>query len=195
VTSPWLSEKLLIAELKEAQLDGEPIIKKALSLVKLERAHGSQVRLGGGSVLEEHIYPLTSLVLKLSKGLPKPKVVLRVVATLGHDLDEDTEVKLPEIQQELGDEAARLIDILTDVGKSTDEYFRRIEENEDASLIKVCDRWNNILCAHKIPEPNEIIIFCDETVRFVLPLAERVCPEAVQIMRLTIAKLRLQVST
>lgn len=194
MTSPRLTEKLLIAQLKKAQLDREPLIKKALAVVKLQRAHGGKVRLGGGSVLEEHIYPVTSLVLKFSKGLPKARIILRVVSALGHDLDEDTKVKLPEIQEKFGDDVARLIGILTDVGKSKDEYFRIIQEDEDSTLIKVCDRWNNLLCAHKIPERDDIIEFCDETVRYVLPLADRVCQEAKEVMGSTIALLQRQVS-
>jgi (p)ppGpp synthase/HD superfamily hydrolase len=195
MTAPWLTEKQLIAKLRRAKLDQEPLIKAALTLVKSPRAHGGKVRRGGGSVLEEHIYPVTSLLLKLSKDLPKSRIVLRVVATLGHDLIEDTEVTLVEIRQLLGDNAARLIDILTDVDKSADEYFRGIEEDEDGPDIKVCDRRNNVLCAHKIPERNDIIVFCEETVRYVLPMAERVCQESKEIMRSTVAQLLRQASS
>lgn len=193
-SAPVLTECQLRKEIDEAGLAGENRIETALKLVKLNSGHGGRERIGGGSVLEEHIYPVSLLVLRFSKTLSREQIILRFVAALCHDLEEDTEIKLPEIKAQLGNEIARLVELLSDVGKTVDSYFTELAKDSDAIVIKVCDRLNNLQCAHKISDKKIVLEFCEETVKYVIPLAKKVSASTVNEMLKMVAQLRQHAS-
>ena len=122
--------------------------------------------------------------------MSRGRQALRVLAALGHDLVEDTEVGIEEVHAEFGPEVAELIAILTDTGKEAMDYFSAIAANVDAAIVKTCDRWNNVLCAHKIEDDTELRRFCNQTANFIIPIAEVVDMNAASRMRLELLQLR-----
>jgi (p)ppGpp synthase/HD superfamily hydrolase len=167
-------------------LSDSPIIKQALLLVEI--GHRNQTRIGGGSVLEEHIYPVCSLVLERSAGISGKVLESLLAGTLCHDLLEDTTVSLEQVRQVDGGLTTELVEILTDSGKTPTEYFNQIRQNPLAQVIKVCDRLNNLQCAHKISEQEELLRFCEETEQYVLPMT--VLSEDISLMKCLLVELR-----
>ena len=178
----------LRAALNCAGLSGDPLIEKAIALAI--RSHGHQERLGGGSVLEEHIFPVTLMMLEESAGEPLAWRRVAIAGILLHDTVEDSGVTLGLILTEFGAEVHILVALMTDTGKTVEVYFALIAADRMAARGKLCDRRNNLKGAHKIPDPKMIRDFCDETERFVLPLAEQHMPEVVEEIRAAVEELR-----
>jgi len=57
-------------------------------------------------------------------------------------------------------------------------------------VIKVCDRLNNLQCAHKITDPQELVQFCEETEQFVVPMTQSISFEDALAMKRLVATLR-----
>lgn len=185
---PFVSREELVLALEETGLAAEPLVGKALA--KVERYHGPQTRLGGGPMLEEHIYPVTLEVIRDFSELPWELYVIAVVTTILHDIREDCGIPHAEILEEFGAPIAILVDRLTDTGKTQAEYFRDIQGHCLLAKIKIRDRGNNGRCAHKISDRATLIEFCDNTEQFVMPLVRRYEPTLVDEFTATFARLR-----
>lgn len=68
--------------------------------------------------------------------------IAMVVAAL-HDVVEDTEVSLDEIEMMFGDEVAVAVGLLTKNGASNEEYYAGIAGNELARVVKLADMAHN----------------------------------------------------
>jgi hypothetical protein len=193
---PHVTREELMDQLRAAGIARSQPIKSALALV--EKHHRSQTRIGGGPVLEQHIYPVASFVLRYW-GKPSEDTSVEVgfaaAAALCHDLIEDTTVTDNDIRYGVCWAVADLVNILTDVHKTPEDYFGAIAANKSASIIKVMDRLNNLQCAHLIPDKGEIARFCDETEEFVIPLAKSHCAEFVTQLTDKVAELRAFAAT
>jgi hypothetical protein len=192
---PHVTREELMDQLRQWNLSNSPIINPALNLIEVY--HGPQTRIGGGSMLEQHVYPVASRVLNYlgERITGEDLTALAVAAALCHDLIEDTSVTYRVIRDGIGSLVADLVYILTDVNKRPENYFRGISRNELASIIKVMDRLNNLLCAHLIPDKGEIARYCDETEEFVIPLAKSHCAEFVTQLTDKVAELRTFAAT
>lgn len=146
-------------------------------------------------MLEEHIFPATRMMLEESADKPLGWRRVAVVGMLLHDTVEDAareeEITLDFILVEFGDDIQLFVALMTDVGKDTETYFALIFENEMAARGKLCDRRNNLRWAWKVPDRREIGRFCDETDRYIVPLAERHDPQVLTEIRDQVAHLRV----
>jgi|GEM_PF-5126134 len=178
---PHVTKEQLVEEL--GRLSRHPVLTRALHLA--EEGHRGQTRIGGGSVLEEHIYPVC---LDVAKGACSRSLVVVVAAALCHDLLEDTTVSLEQIQA-ISAEVAKLVEVLTEKPDDPYGYFRGIADNPDALLIKVMDRLNNLSCAYKITDKAEIHRLCRETERYLLDAAGKLNPAYYEAMTEKLRKL------
>ena len=108
-----------------------------------------------------------------------------VICALLHDVVEDTEVSLSEIEQEFGNVVARIIDGLTKISglynKSTNtsdqaENFRKmlltLADDVRVILIKLADRLHNMRTLDSMPKEKQLKI-ASETSFLFAPLAHR----------------------
>ena len=118
------------------------MIKKAISFAL--KAHDTQKRKSGDSLYFWHSFSVARLIQE--QGLPE-KVV---VASILHDIVEDTDKGIEEIEREFGEEVARLVEELTINVK--DSWKKRKEESIKkfknssyyAKLIKLADKIDNL---------------------------------------------------
>jgi (p)ppGpp synthase/HD superfamily hydrolase len=109
--------------------------------------HGQQTRKFSNGAVPYFTHPIRVAKLVAAEGGD----AFQIMAALCHDLVEDTDVTLAEIESEFGSHVALLVEQLTNdkeelkaLGKT--EYLRRkvAAMNGDALLIKLADRLDNI---------------------------------------------------
>src|SRR5579883_396732 len=141
------------------------------------RAHGDQKRVSGEPYVE-HPYAAACILADMQLDLPS------ICAALLHDVPEDTDVTLVEIEAEFGPEIARMVDGVTKLSRiSWDTLEEKQAENlrkmflamaEDARvvLIKLADRLHNMRTLAPLPEGKRRKI-SQETLEIFAPLAHR----------------------
>ncbi len=142
------------------------------------KAHQGQTRRSGQ---EYFSHPVEAAIIlgQLFPDLPT------LAATLLHDVPEDTKVSLADIRKEFGDEIARLIDGVTQLGRvrlkdSTDKYYVEnlrklfIATSQDVRviLIKLADRLHNMRTIEHLPADKQKKI-ATETLEIYAPIAGR----------------------
>lgn len=106
-----------------------------------------------------------------------------IVSALLHDVVEDTETTIPDIEQIFGKKVARIIDGLTKISGSFEygtsqqaENFRKmlltLSEDVRVILIKIADRLHNMRTLDSMPENKQLKI-ASETKYLYAPLAHR----------------------
>ena len=151
------------------------LIKKAFS-TSME-AHREMRRKSG----EPYIYhPLAVAEIAVNEiGLG----TTAIIAALLHDVVEDTEVELEDIERDFGPKIARIIDGLTkiagvfDYGTSQQaENFRKmlltLSDDVRVILIKLADRLHNMRTLDSMPHDKQLKI-ASETIYLYAPLAHR----------------------
>lgn len=111
--------------------------------------------------------------------------VTSVICALLHDVVEDTELTLEDLQQEFGSTVAKIIDGLTKIANVVDgnaetsmqaENFRKIlmalAEDPRVILIKLADRLHNMRTLGSMARDKQLKI-CSETTYIYAPLAHR----------------------
>ncbi|MBT8185656.1 MAG: RelA/SpoT family protein, partial [Eudoraea sp.] len=108
-----------------------------------------------------------------------------IASALLHDVVEDTEYTLDDLERMFGDTVARIVDGLTKIAhlkKDTNisqqaENFRKmlLTLNDDARviIIKIADRYHNMLTMDIMPEHKQVKI-ASETLYIYAPLAHRI---------------------
>lgn len=173
IPTPWLDEQDLIHLLeREGLLDSTT--DEILRYVREQ--HGSQQRLGGSPVLEEHIFPVTADVVTGTVGEEKTLRQIFTGATLLHDVVEDCGISQNVLAVRFGFDIAELVNLLSDCWqpgsrkKPVEDYWRGITDRAGASVIRIYDRRNNLRCAHKLGDPAMLREFLTETSSRVIPL-------------------------
>lgn len=151
------------------------IIKKAFSMAS--EAHKEMRRKSG----EPYIYhPLeVALICVEEIGLGTTSIV----SALLHDVVEDTDLELEDIEREFGTKVAQIIDGLTKIsgvfeyGSSQQaENFRKmlltLSDDVRVILIKLADRLNNMRTLESMPRHKQLKI-ASETMYLYAPLAHR----------------------
>lgn len=166
----------LLRHAKPVLKDGDAkIIKKAFS-TSLE-AHKEMRRKSG----EPYIYhPLAVAQICVDEiGLGTTSIV----AALLHDVVEDTEMEIEDVERDFGKKVARIIDGLTKIsgvfehGSSQQaENFRKmlltLSEDVRVILVKLADRLHNMRTLESMPRNSQLKI-SSETIYLYAPLAHR----------------------
>jgi guanosine-3',5'-bis(diphosphate) 3'-pyrophosphohydrolase len=140
-------------------------------------AHAGQVRATGEPYVT---HPVASAQITAELGIDP----IAVTAALLHDVPEDTEYSLSDIEDRFGSEVARLVDGVTKLSKfSTHSHEQQQAENirkmllamaEDIRvvLIKLADRLHNMRTLYGLPSEKQLRI-ARQTMEIYAPLAER----------------------
>ena len=156
------------------QADVETVRKAWLFAVE---AHGPQRRVSGEPYV---IHPLAVARILADLGLDQPAIV----AALLHDIPEDTDYQISELEERFGAEVARLVDGVTKLSK----FAGRSHEEQQAEnirkmllamaqdlrvvLIKLADRLHNMRTVEALPHDKQVRI-SRQTAEIYVPLAER----------------------
>ncbi|PPK65265.1 HD domain-containing protein [Actinokineospora auranticolor] len=139
--------------------------------------HGDQTRPAG----EPYVEHLLEAAVVLVEGIGVTDVDLLLAAVL-HDVVEDTDTTLDEVRDRFGHRVATLVDWVTKppradgVGREEARaaYLARLgSAPDDAVLVKLADRLSNVQRLDTHPRPEKARSYYAETVRSILPLAER----------------------
>lgn len=139
--------------------------------------HGGQARPGG----EPYVEHLLEAARVLVEAVEVTDVSVLSAAVL-HDVVEDTACTLDEVRGRFGDRVATLVDWVTKPPRAEGEsreasraaYLDRLRRAPgDAILVKLADRLSNVQRLNTHPRPEKARAYYDETVRSILPLAER----------------------
>ena len=156
------------------QADLEPV-NQALDLATA--AHEGQKRVSGEPYVT---HPIASAQILADLGIDP----VAVMAALLHDVPEDTEYNLSDIEERFGGEVARLVDGVTKLSKfSTHTHEQQQAENirkmflamaDDIRvvLIKLADRLHNMRTLSALPSEKQQRI-ARQTMEIYAPLAER----------------------
>jgi len=154
----------------------EELLKKAYEFA--QKAHEGQKRKSG----EDYFIHTREAAIILGKIFPDP---FTLVATLLHDVPEDTKVSLEVIKKEFGSEITKLIDGVTQLGHvrmkdSNDKFyvenlrklFMATSHDIRVILIKLADRIHNMQTIAFI-DPEKQIKVAKETLEIYAPIAAR----------------------
>lgn len=142
-----------------------------------EARHGDQTRPAGEPYIE-HLLEVTRVLVE---AIGITDVDLLRTAVL-HDVVEDTGCTLDEVRERFGDRVATLVDWVTKPARREDEsreqaraaYLDRLRSApDDAVLVKLADRLSNVQRLDTHPRPEKQRDYYDETVRSIVPLADR----------------------
>jgi len=168
----------LIAKIKIYNSDFDVnLFKKAYIIAK--GAHGNQKR-HSGEIYFSHPVAVAEILIELKLDLDS------VIAALLHDVVEDTEVTLKEIEDQFGPDIARLVDGVTKLGKigsiptseKEAENFRKLtmamSQDVRVLLIKLADRLHNMRTLFYVPSKEKRIKKAKECLDIYAPLAARI---------------------
>jgi GTP pyrophosphokinase len=164
----WPSAEQALA----ARLPAPTVAALARAYAFAEEHHGDQTRPAG----EPYVHHLLeALEIALDSGATDPDVL---VAVLLHDVVEDTEHTLDEVGAEFGDRVAELVGWVTKPeGGGADRRHTYLAgfatAPADVLTVKLSDRYSNVQRLDTHPRPAKQVAYYAETVRYVLPLAER----------------------
>ena len=155
----------------------EQIIDRAY--VYAMKAHGAQIRESGDPYFSHPLEVagiLTELKLDQSS----------IVTALLHDVVEDTDTSIADVERLFGKDIARLVDGVTKLSQlelqseqsKAAENFRKLvlamSEDIRVLLVKLADRLHNMRTLHSIKSPEKRRRIARETMDIYAPLAERI---------------------
>jgi GTP pyrophosphokinase len=140
-------------------------------------AHGDQLRVSGEPYVT---HPLAAAQILADIGIDP----VAVTAAILHDVPEDTEYSLNDIEEKFGAEVARLVDGVTTLSKFSNhtheqrqaenirKMFLAMAEDIRVVLIKLADRLHNMRTLYALPSDKQLRI-ARQTLEIYAPLAER----------------------
>ncbi|HET58935.1 MAG TPA: bifunctional (p)ppGpp synthetase/guanosine-3',5'-bis(diphosphate) 3'-pyrophosphohydrolase [Chloroflexi bacterium] len=140
-----------------------------------KKAHDKQLRLSGDPFLS---HPLAVSKILVSLGMD----VESIMASLLHDVVEDTEVTLADISSGFGDQIARIVDGVTTLkqyespgsndAESIKKLFLAIVDDPRVIVVKLADRLHNLRTIAPLPRDRQVKT-AKETLEIYAPIAER----------------------
>jgi GTP pyrophosphokinase len=140
-------------------------------------AHGEQTRISGEPYVS---HPLAVAKILAELGLDP----VAVAAAILHDIPEDTDYSLDDVEERFGSDVARLVDGVTKLGKFSTltheqqqaenirKMFLAMAEDIRVVLIKLADRLHNMRTLASLPPAKQLRI-ARQTAEIYAPLAER----------------------
>lgn len=173
-----ISSSELIAKIRayHPNLD-EALIQKAYIVSKT--SHGNQKRHSGDPYFA---HPLAVAEILIDLKLDQDSIITALL----HDVVEDTDVNLDDIEKDFGEEIAKLVDAVTKLGKIESipsnervaENFRKLalamSEDIRVLLIKLADRLHNMRTLAYVPSKEKRIKKARESLDIYAPLAARI---------------------
>ncbi len=173
-----LTPQDLIAKIRSYHPNlNEPLIQKAYIFSK--EAHGSQKRHSGDPYFSHPVAVAEILAdLKLDQE--------SIITALLHDVVEDTDVTLDEIEKEFGEGIAKLVDGVTKLGKIENmpaneriaEDFRKLtlamSEDIRVLIVKLADRLHNMRTLFYVPSQEKKLKKANESLEIYAQLAGRI---------------------
>ena len=153
------------------------LIQKAYIFSK--NGHGSQKRHSGELYF---VHPVAVAIILTDLKVDDDTII----AALLHDIVEDTEINLEEVEQEFGENVRRLVDGVTALSKLSNysaneriaENFRKLtmamSEDIRVLLIKLADRLHNLRTLEFVPSKDRRITKAKESLDIYAPLAARI---------------------
>lgn len=142
-------------------------------------AHGGQVRDGSDEPYIRH--PL-SVALILAEEMGKVETFLLCAALL-HDVIEDSNIPIQEIQHACGTQVMQAVALLTkplpEESKEQRDaaYYERLAEGPTlAQLVKCADRLDNLRSMQALGDEARLLRYIEETRRYILPIAAQADP-------------------
>jgi len=164
-----------LSELKDVKYGiNKDIVRKAYEWA--EQGHAGETRKGGGGYFGHPV--AVALLLKESSDSV-------ICAALLHDLVENTDITLVQIQDAFGEEIAFLVDGVTKYPKPKNRDYDRpayreknhekllhyTNQDKRVLLIKLADRYHNLTTLHVFRKEKQQRI-AKETLDFYIPLAD-----------------------
>ena len=172
-----ISSSELIAKVRAYNPNlNESLLQKAYILSK--SSHGNQKRHSGDPYFS---HPLAVAEILSDLKLDQESIITGLL----HDVVEDTEVTLDEIEAEFGEEIAKLVDGVTKLGKIESipsnervaENFRKLalamSEDIRVLLVKLADRVHNMRTLFYVPSREKKVRKAQESLDIYAPLAGR----------------------
>lgn len=171
---PTLTIDDLLAEVKTYHVGDTELIRLAYDFAA--KAHDGQVRKSGEPYI---IHPLAASYLLATMKI-EPVII---VATLLHDVPEDTSVTIEDIEKNFGTEIARMVQGITKLGKlkyrGVDRYIENLRkmfvamaEDVRVMIIKFADRVHNLSTLAALP-PDKAKRIALESLEIFAPIANR----------------------
>lgn len=144
-----------------------------------KNGHGSQKRHSGELYF---VHPVAVAIILADLKVDDDTII----AALLHDVVEDTEINLSEIEQEFGENVRNLVDGVTALSKLSNysandriaENFRKLamamSEDIRVLLIKLADRLHNLRTIQFVPSKDKRIAKAKESLDIYAPLAARI---------------------
>ena len=145
-----------------------------LVLDALEYAHSYHqgTRKDGFTPEFQHQLEIAHYLRTLAPSLTRPAIVL--AAALLHDVAEDFDIAFEELEARFGKEITDVVRLLTKKHRGIvvppEEYFARIAENEEASVIKGADRIHNLQSMLGVFSLTKQASYCEEVRKYFLPM-------------------------
>lgn len=131
----------------------------------IKERHGSQTRKQGTPY---YLHPVAVSACLAKKGFTRDYLI----AGLFHDLLEDTNTTYDEILNITTPEIAEAVRLVTkEEGYNMPEYIERIKNNDIARMVKLADRWHNLIEAF-VASPKFQKKYIKETEEWYLDLAK-----------------------
>ena len=157
-------------------------IKKAYNFSK--KAHSNQFR-GSGEQYFTHPLAVADYLTHMKLDCST------IITALLHDVVEDCEISIQNIEDEFGTEISKLVDGVTKLSKlylkfkfAQAENFRKLllasSDDIRVLLVKLADRLHNIRTINGIKNEAKRSKICYETLEIFAPLAERLGINAIQ---------------
>ena len=168
----------LIAKIRSYHPDlDESLIQKAYIFAK--EAHGNQKR-HSGDLYFSHPVAVAEILTEIKLDQEA------IITALLHDVVEDTDITIDEIEKEFGEEVAKLVDGVTKLGKiestptneGVAENFRKLtlamSEDIRVLLVKLADRLHNMRTLFYMPSQEKKVKKAKESLEIYAPLAGRI---------------------
>jgi GTP diphosphokinase / guanosine-3',5'-bis(diphosphate) 3'-diphosphatase len=138
------------------------------------KAHGNQKRKSGEPYIQHSLHT-AFLLLQIKADLPT------IIAGLLHDVPEDTDLTLEDVEKNFGKEVALLVEGITKLSKikyrgveryreSLRKMFLAMAQDLRVILIKFCDRLHNLRTLDALPREKRLRI-AQETMEIYAPIA------------------------